>query len=249
MDLIKTTISSQTFKLAISAISEFVVDAGLKFKPDGLFCNLVDDANVCMLSTSIPSSCFKEFDVDDETPFGIDVKKLSQLLKNFGDNEDLNVELNKTKSQLKIKSKGLAYGLSLLNLDILKREPKVPTVEFPFRSTMDSTLFRRAIKAAEGISDFVIFEGTEEGLKISSKEETTDFEMKIPKEDLESVYAEESANSMFSIEYLNSIVRSLSGSKQVVLELQNEMPCRITADLDNKKGLLQFLLAPSVFVD
>jgi len=63
--------------------------------------------------------------------------------------------LDETAHKLVIRMRGLSYTMSLLDPSSIRKEPKVPTLDLPAHIVIRGEDLKRAVKAAEKVSDYM----------------------------------------------------------------------------------------------
>src|SRR3989338_1632544 len=117
-------------KDSISIISELVNEGRFKVTRDGIELVAMDPANVAMVIYKLLSSCFTEYDVDEETEISINFNNLKQILKRASPSDVLTLEItedNKLQIQLKDRS---VRTFSIPIIDVEEKEQKIPNLEF-----------------------------------------------------------------------------------------------------------------------
>ncbi|MDY6958245.1 MAG: DNA polymerase sliding clamp, partial [Halobacteriota archaeon] len=149
--MLKAVISAGILKELIEVVSTLVDEARFKLSNDGIVIRAVDPANVAMVSFDISSDAFSSFEASDGE-IGVDLVKLNDILSMSG-SDDVSIEIDDGK--LLIKFLDLTYAVSLLDPSSLRKDPKIPTLELPARIVLSGGEFRRAVRAAEKISDHI----------------------------------------------------------------------------------------------
>ena len=256
--IIDTTI----FKKVLSALTSVVDQGVLRFNEEGVTSKSVNPADVAMVSLDIKRDVFIDYNLKgEELAVGMDFGKLLNVLKLCsGDTKSAvtnwvaRIKINTEKMQ--INSGYLSYDLPLLSLDALRKEPKLPELEFLATVTIDSEDFKRGINTADNITDYVeIGVNSEEFFMGVEGSEKDKFKLVIPKEDLSLVNADHlsvlpplpSAKSKFSTDYLARMASGVVG-KLVTLKLNNDCPLQMPFKV--RDGCeVTYLLAPRMNMD
>ena len=77
--------------------------------------------------------------------------------------ENVQLELDEESHKLKIGVGSLSYTLSLIDPTAIRKEPRIPELDLPAHVTLPGLELRRAVKAAEKVSDHVILGVSDEG--------------------------------------------------------------------------------------
>jgi proliferating cell nuclear antigen len=103
---------------------------------------------------------------------------------------------------------------------------------------------RRAVKAAEKVSDHVILGVSDEGFYMEAKGDIDSLKLKIPSTELLGMKPGE-ARSLFSLDYLEDMSKSISKAGEVTMEMGIDYPLRIHLKLGQYVEI-NYLLAPRI---
>ena len=150
--MFKAVINAEVFKDAIEAVSTLVDEAKFRLNKDGMTARAVDPANVAMVAFDLNAKAFDSFEAS-ESEIGIDLVRFMDILGMAAKDDKLELNLNEETRKLEIRTGGLAYTLSLLDPSSIRKEPKVPNLDLPAKIAVAGTELKRAVKAAEKVSD------------------------------------------------------------------------------------------------
>src|SRR5659263_341424 len=153
--MFKAAINAELLKDAIASLAVIVDEVRFRIKPEGISVKAVDRANVAMEKIEHRSYAFDEYSAD-ELEIGIDLNKITDLLGITDKGDTVRMELEEGNNKLLIDVGGLSYTLSLLDPSTTRAEPRIPQLELPAKVVMNGTDLRRAVKAAEKISDHML---------------------------------------------------------------------------------------------
>ena len=245
MSIFKAEIDVGIIENAVRAASILVDEAKMNINEEGMQIRAVDLANVCMVSVSLKAPAFDYYDASP-LALGLNLTRTADLLKSAKKDEHIEMEYLEEKNRIKFVLDKLSYSLALISLDTIKKEPKTPKIDLPVRVVMDGKEFRRAIKAAEKVSDYITFDAKEDGLKIASSGETSEMSLDILKEDLSAFDIEANVHSMFDLGYVLDIAKALIGAELVEIRIGDNYPIKIISEFAGGKGEIEYLLAPRV---
>ena len=241
----KAEIDVDTILKAMRSASILVEDIKINVTEDGINMKAVDLGNVCMVSTHLNNKAFAYYDVVPFS-FGLDLVETMNFFKLIKKEDQIGIEYLDKKNRIKFVTNNLSYSLALLNMDNIRKEPKTPEIELPVKIIADEKELGLAIKAAGNIGDTITFNANKNGLKISSKGQTSDMIFTIPKNDLDKFEKDESVVSAFDLDYLKDISRVLTGFEVIELEMGAQYPIKIKSEFADGKGSIEYLLAPRV---
>jgi proliferating cell nuclear antigen len=245
--MFKAAINAELLKDAIASLAVIVDEVRFRIKPEGISVKAVDPANVAMVIFELGSSAFDEYSAD-ESEIGIDLNKITDLLGITDKGDTIRMELEEGNHKLLIYVGGLSYTLSLLDPSTIRAEPRVPQLELPAKVVMNGADLRRAVKAAEKISDHMLMGVTGDAFFMEAKGDTDQVRLEMGRDQLIDLKTGE-ASSLFSLDYLTDIVKPTNKVNEVSLSLGRDFPVIIDFEIANGAGRISYLLAPRIESD
>jgi len=241
--MFKAVINAEALRDAIEAVSSLVDEVKFSLSEKGLELKAVDPANVAMVSLVVRPEAFDYFKV---TPgeIGVDLVRLSDVLSMADKGENVQLELDEENHKLKIGVGSLSYTLSLIDPTAIKKEPKIPELDLPAHVTLPGGELRRAVKAAEKVSDHVILGVSDESFYMEAKGDIDSLKLKIPSTELLGMKPGE-ARSLFSLDYLEDMSKAIGKATEVTLEMGIDYPLRVNFKLGQSIDI-SYLLAPRI---
>jgi len=235
-------VDADVLKKLIKASSILVDEAKLRTSPEGISMRSVDSANVAMVSFELRKDAFELFEAD-ESEIGVDLHRLEDVLgvAKKGDMVNLSVIDDE---KLRIRIKNLSYTLSLIDPSSMRRDPRVPNLEFSAEVCVDGSEIDRAIKAASKISDHVVLGVENEVFYIEAEGDTDSMRLELTKDELFELKGG-NARSMFSLDYLSDMSKSFRNAPEVRIYLGTDYPVKITFPV-SADGEVSYLLAPRI---
>jgi proliferating cell nuclear antigen len=241
--MFKAVINAESLRDAVESVSSLVDEVKFSISEKGLELKAVDPANVAMVSLKIGAEAFEYFKATDGE-IGVDLVRLSDVLSMADKGETVQLELDEESHKLKIGVGSLSYTLSLIDPTAIRKEPRIPELDLPAHVTLPGSELRRAVKAAEKVSDHVILGVSDEGFYMEAKGDIDSLKLKIPSTELLGMKPGE-ARSLFSLDYLEDMSKSIGKSGEVRLELGIDYPLRIAFRLGQSVEV-SYLLAPRI---
>ncbi len=241
--MFKAVINAEALRDAIEAVSSLVDEVKFSLSEKGLELKAVDPANVAMVSLLVRPEAFDYFKV---TPgeIGVDLVRLSDVLSMADKGENVQLELDEENHKLKIGVGSLSYTLSLIDPTAIKKEPRIPELDLPAHVTLPGGELRRAVKAAEKVSDHVILGVSDESFYMEAKGDIDSLKLKIPSTELLGMKPGE-ARSLFSLDYLEDMSKAIGKATEVTLEMGIDYPLRVNFKLRQSIDI-SYLLAPRI---
>ncbi|MCJ7443407.1 MAG: DNA polymerase sliding clamp [Methanotrichaceae archaeon] len=239
--MFKAVINAETLGDAIEAASSLVDEVKFSVSEMGLELKAADAANVAMVSLKVGSEAFENFKATP-SEIGVDLVRLSDILSMATKGENIQLELDEESHKLKIDVGSLSYTMSLIDPTAMRKEPEIPKLDLPAHVTLPGGELRRAVKAAEKVSDHVIFGVSDEGFYMEAKGDIDSLMLKIPSTELLGMKPGK-ARSLFSLDYLKNMSKAIGKSNEVTLELGIDYPLMVNFKLGQSLEV-SYLLAP-----
>ena len=247
MNEIKTefegTVDSTILKKVLSTLIA-VTDRGvLRISEEGITSKQVNPENTAMVLLDIKRDVFANYNLKGEVDLavGVDFDKLLRILK-LCSKEDTEIKIDTEKVQAN--SGYLSYDLPVIGLDALRREPKIPELEFAATITIESKEFKRGIKIANTVADYVEIGVNSEEFFMGMEDNEDAFKLVIPKEDLTLFNVDREAKTKLSTEYLTRMAKGAVG-RLVTLEINNDYPLQMPFKVTDGCEVV-YLLAPRI---
>ncbi len=241
--MFKAIINAAVLKDAIEAVSTLVDEAKFRITKDGISARAVDPANVAMVAFDLKAGAFESYQAT-EGEIGIDLNRLNDILGMTSDKVELS--LNEETRKLEIRSGSLAYTLSLLDPSSIRKEPKVPNLELPAKIVLNGSELKRAVKAAEKVSDHMALGVRDKTFYVEAEGDLDKVRLDLPESSLISIQSTGNVRSLFSLDYLNDLAKSLGKAEQVTIDLGTDYPVKFTFNIAGGNGTVTYLLAPRI---
>ncbi len=244
-DMLEATIEPSTLKETFEPADVIVNECRLHLTDDGLWLRAADPAIVATVEVHLEANAFESYRADDGV-IGVNVSRLIEVAKLASNDEMVDLEISTKTNQLVVESDGLEYSLALLDTDTLRKEPEVPSeLNLPAEVVMEGTYLDRGIRAAEMVSDHLRIRIEEDGdtFYLEATGDTDQTRLELDEQELSSLSAGR-AESLFSLQYLEAINKSVPAEGLVTLECGEELPARIQYDIDGSGPAVTYLLAP-----
>lgn len=245
--MFKAIIESEKLKETVEAVSSIVDEAKVNLTPDGISIRAVDPANVAMVSLNLKSSAFEEFTATD-SELGVDLNRLTDILGMAEKAETVELDLDEESHKLVIQMSGLTYKISLLDPASIRKEPKVPQLELPAKIVLSGSDLRRAIKAAEKVSDHMCMGVDGDTFYLEAEGDSDRMRLDMLKDQLVDLQPGD-ARALFSLDYLSDMIKSMGKSNEVTIELGRDYPAKLNFQIAGGAGDVSYLLAPRIESD
>jgi len=248
--MFEAKIDASMLRACVETITAIVDEGKLRITAEGLKLRAVDPANVAMISFVLQRDAFDDFQFsvesegDTEIEIGMDFMKLIGIL-GIGGREDVELKLDENAQKLYTRMGSLDYTLSLLDPSSLRKEPKVPELEFPAKVIIETEEFRRTIRAAEKIGENIVLGVDGEEFYMEAEGEMDKLRLGLGKEQLIDL-TPETVSSLYSLEYISSMSKGMSHAENITLNLGKNYPLQMDFALAEGKVKVSYLLAPRI---
>ncbi len=228
------------FSEIISIISEMVLEVRLKVNKEGLSILAIDPANVAMTSFKLPASAFSEIEVDSDEVLGISLDNLKAVLRRIKTGSVLIITKQENELRLQIQDK-IKKEFNLALIEIESEEKDIPNLNFVSKIEMDSKDFSESIEDCAVVADSCSFVSEPDKFIIQAKGHLNSFKSEFSDE--VNIQAEQ-ANSKYSLEYLQKMIKATKITDKVVINFSTDYPLKL--DFHTPFVELSFILAPRV---
>ncbi len=242
--MFKAVIGAEKLKDVIESISTLVDEAKFKLTADGLSVRAVDPANVAMVSLDLSKEAFDSFEAT-EGELGIDLTKLNGIMEMADKGDNIELDLDETAHKLVLRMRGLSYTMSLLDPSSIRKEPKVPALDLPSHIIIRGEDLKRAVKAAEKVSDYMSMGVSGEIFFMEAEGDTDNVRVEMTKDQLIDFNPGE-AKSLYSLDYLTDISKIAGKASEVTIDLGKDYPLKIRFKICEGHGEVSYMLAPRV---
>lgn len=242
--MFKALIGAEKLKDSIESISTLVDEARFRITPQGLSVKAVDPANVAMVSFELSKDAFDSFEAT-EGELGIDLTKLTGVMEMADKSDTIELELDEASHKIIVRMRGLAYTMALLDPSSIRKEPKVPNLDLPAHIIIRGEDIKRAVKAAEKVSDYMSMGVRGDVFFMEAEGDTDKVLVELGKDQLIDLQASD-AKSLFSLDYLADMSKILGKSNEVTIDVGKDFPLKIKIKIAEGHGEVSYMLAPRV---
>ncbi|WP_049912604.1 DNA polymerase sliding clamp [Halococcus thailandensis] len=248
--MFEASIEAGHLQQAIDAANAVVDECRVHLDTDGLVIRAVDPANVAMINEQVSAEAFEAYDTDCGE-IGINLERLDEVV-GIADNDDdlVQFDLDPETRKLDMQMNAVEYTLALIDPDSIRAEPDIPDLDLPATVSMDEAEFKRAIRAADMVSDHIILQvdEREECFIANAEGDTDDVDLELSGDDLNDAKWG-SAYSLFSLEYLKDLRKPIPTDTVVRMQLGEEFPAKLTFELADGAVDVEFMVAPRIQSD
>ncbi len=229
------------FAEIVSIISDMVLEVRMKVSKEGMSIIAIDPANVAMISFKLPASAFSELDVENEEVLGVSLDSLKAVLRRVKSGSELVITKQENELKLVINDK-IKREFNLALIEIEGEEKEIPSLDFVSRIEMSSTDFSEAIEDCSVVADSCSFISEPDKFVMHAKGSLNSFKSEFSSDEV-NITAQE-ANSKYSLEYLQKMIKATKITDKTILNFSNDYPLKI--EFNTPFIELYFILAPRV---
>ncbi|MDI1495428.1 MAG: proliferating cell nuclear antigen (pcna) [Cenarchaeum symbiont of Oopsacas minuta] len=235
------------WKSVLSAIGNIVEDAMFICNKDGITFRGMDAAHVALLDVSFPNRSFESFQADTSM-FGIKIEDFKNVLTAASQNDKVALTIN-GKDKLCITITGamnMNYNLKLL--EGREVNTPVPKIVADSKIKISPTALTRVISNIEKVSEHVTIDSNTKRIQFSGKGDIGDAKIDVLKDnpELSTLEVKESSSSVYNIEYLTQLVRTIGHScNNVGIEYGSQTPIKLLFEMPSMTQV-NYYLAPRI---
>ncbi len=236
-------------KESIAAISEFIDEAEMHIKKDGIELVSSDRAVVAVVDFLLQSNAFSEYKCESDRKIGINLINLMNILRRARPDDKLTMKLEDNKLLLLFEGDS-TRSFTLPLIDVAREDtPDLKKLEagFTAKFVVDSDIFNSGIEDAEIVADSIVFTIRKDQLmmKAESDSSSTQFELPSGTESLKITDMEAPVRARYSIDYLKKIFKARKLAERASVSIATDYPVKVQFEVP-QKARLAFILAPRV---
>jgi len=243
--MFKASIKAEIMNEALNALIAFLDEAKFDLNTDGITTKAIDPSNVAMVDLKLSKAAFESFTCDSAV-IAIDLIKLSDVLGMAREGDLIELELDEIGHRLRVSYNGITYTLSLLDPSAIRKEPKIPPLSPPCKVIVDGAQVRRAVKAAEKISDCITLGTKGETFYLEAAGDLDQVKLELTKDKLIELTTTQEVKSTFSLDYLDDISKEVAKASEVIIELGKDYPMKMKFKIANGNGDIEYIIAPRI---
>ncbi len=234
---------------SIATISEFIDEAEMHIKMEGIELVSSDRAVVAVVDFILKSSAFDEYKHLGDSKMGINLVSFLQILRRSRPDDTLKMKLEDNKLLLTLEGNS-TRTFSLPLIDVTKEEaPDLKKLEagFSAKFIVNSDILNAGIEDAELIADSIVFTVRKDQLMMKSESDASTTQMELPSgtESLKILDMEAPVRARYSTDYLKKIFKARKLADNAHIAIATDYPIKVQFEVP-QKARLAFILAPRV---
>jgi proliferating cell nuclear antigen len=237
-------VKSEFLKSIIDVTSPLVNEVKFNITQKGISLRAVDPAHVAMIDLHVDKNAFEEYKASD-IELGIDMDKLGGIMRLSSTGDIVSLEHDEETNRLIVRIGNLVRRMALIDTAGMP-DPKMPDLKLPVKIVLKASELNRGVRASEAVSDHLALSADKENFELYAEGDTDTVNLKLPKDLLLDLTAPNKCKSLFSIDYFSNMIKSVKGEDPITIKLGNDNPTRVEFDIADKKGHVNYLLAPRI---
>ncbi len=237
-------VKSDVLKGIIDVTSPLVNEVKFNVTAKGISLRAVDPAHVAMVDLEVESKAFEEFKADN-MELGIDIDKLSGIMRLSSSNDMVSLDYDEESNRLIVKIGNLVRKMSLIDTAGMP-DPKMPNISLPAKVVIKASELNQGVRASEAVSDHLALTVNKDHFELCAEGDTDTVNLKLPKDLLLELNAASKCKSLFSIDYFSNMIKSVRGEDPITILLGNDNPIKVEFNIADNKGHVTYLLAPRI---
>jgi len=235
------------WKAILNAIDEIVEEAMFICNTDGITFRGMDPTHVSLLDITFPKSSFEELE-SKTSLFGVRTSEFKNILSSAGDDDTVELQIE-NEGNLKVLVNGtLSMTFTLKLLEKTEANTPVPKVKPNCKVDLSPVMLTKILTNLEKVSEYVTVKSLSDRVEFSGRGDTGDAKIDLLKSnpDLIGLDITESSTSVYSLEFMAKIIRSIGrASKSVNMQYSTKSPLHIGFEMPSA-ARVEYYLAPRV---
>ncbi len=236
-------------KDSLQSISNIITEGVFRFSSSGVELIAADPAMVAMVDFELEQEAFDAYECEEEAHVGVNIEDLYSIVRRAGASESLVIELDDDSSKLHVTMQDGAkrsFSLALLNLDE-EDIPSTDDLEFTVSADLATAALADAVGDASVVGDSVTVRAGEDSIVLAAEGDNSTVETTIAEgsEGMMDLDASGEASSMFSLDYLNKMIKAKKLSDTARIRLGDDFPMRMEFQVPDRLRLA-YILAPRI---
>lgn len=223
-----------------------VSECRIRLASDEIHIAATDPATVASVTLDLAATAFDTYEGNTGL-IGVDLDRLDAILSVADRDQLVRFILDAETRKLYIQVDSLEYTMALIDPEAIRSPPDSSKLDFEYaaEAVIESDDLNRAVRAGDMVANHVAIgmEDTENVLYVEAEGDTDDILLTLEEDDL----IESSpgpAHSLFSLDYLADIDRTIPHDSELRLQLGTEIPLAIHFDIADETGTVEYVLAP-----
>ncbi len=256
MFLAKTATANE-WKAIAAAVKTLVEEATFEANSEGLSFRAMDPSHVALVDLTLPNSSWQAYQCDKPFKFSVRVEDLVKTMNRSDPKDSVTIADSDPDSKEDASDEGIWVVFEngykrKFNIHLIESTAgaaPIPKLDLQAKATLTMKIFEKVLSDVNVVSDQVTIQATADKLSFSGKSDVGKASITLAKNDADvlELHSEVENKATYSIDYLNSILRALSGVADTVqIQFSTKKPIRTEMSLNSQGAVLAHFLAPRV---
>lgn len=245
-------IEASTLKQYVDVFTPLVDEGRIHFNDDGITTRVCDAANVAMIApATLDAAAFESYDAPGAATIGVSFVTLSERLgaANSGDLVHLKVDMETRK--LRLSYRNIDQSVAMIDPDAIQQEPDLPDLDLPNELTVEAGDLDEAATVIDMVTDHIGIDARPDDREVALIGEGDVDDTTVTFGDEETIHADvpEDTWSLFSLDYVEELVKPMPGDAEVRIRFGDEFPMKLDWEACDGHLTVHELLAPRIQSD
>ena len=235
------------WKAVFNAIDEIVEEAMFICNNEGITFRGMDPNHVALLDITFPKSSFKRLETTS-TFFGVRTNEIKNIFSSASDDDIIELQIKDGTSLTILINGSLSMSFTLRLIEKTETNIPVPKVIENSKISISPVVLTRIITNIEKVSEYITIKSLSNKVEFSGKGEIGDAKINLLKSDTDLIelHSENETASVYSLEYMAKVIRSIGrASKNVDIKYGESSPLFIEFEMPSKTKV-GYYLAPRI---
>jgi proliferating cell nuclear antigen len=232
---------TKSWRNSIDAIAALIDEGTFHIDSSGLKLRAMDPSQIALVDFELPAKAFEKFHCDKPETLGVDFGELSKITRRSKPEDRIDLSIDRRLKMLFRGETRREFTTSIIESST--NPPKEPKIEYTADIKITPNMIKEALKDAELISNHVALKA-DKTFSIKCEGDTGSVDIEFPEDKLLSINTRAPSRSVFSLEYLNNILKAAEIPSVVMLSLKSDSPLKVEYSIGD--GRVIYYLAPRI---
>ncbi len=233
---------TKSWRNSVEAIAALIDEGTFQIDSSGLKLRAMDPSQIALVDFELPAKAFEKFKCDTPMNIGVDFAELNKITKRSKPEDKIDLSLEENRLNMVFNGETRRQFTTAI-IDSTSNPPKEPKIEFSSEVKIAPAMIKEALKDAELVSNHVTLKA-DKGFNIKSDGDTGSVNIEFPEDKLLSINVKAESRAVFSLEYLNNILKAAEIPSVVNISLKSDAPLKVDYSIGD--GRVVYYLAPRI---
>ncbi len=243
--MLQFTAKPDVLRAIVDILSTIVEEARMVFDQDKVQIRVVDASHVALIEMEVDAAAFEAWNAD-ETTLGLELQKMRDLVSLAGSDDLIDFTYDEALGSVNMVVGDVDRTIRPLDHSIMKN-PRVPDLELKNKTTIQTSKFNRALKAAKQVGDLVTLSLDRQQFSLHVSNDQDSVTVSHEAGQLVALECDSPVKSTYSIGYLAQLIARVDGlTESIDVLFDDKMPLRIEFTFADGAGRMIYFLAPRI---